>query len=766
MEYEAPEAAPKKAKEPKKMTKTELHKIVSGMITRGEQYVDGTLSPERAKATDYYMGRPFGNEEPGRSKFVSTDVRDSVQQILPAMMRSFFSAESAVEFDPPSEEDVDGAEQATDFVQSVYAKENPGFLHTMAVIKDGLVRKTGIVKWWWDDTSSVTNHKLMKVAQDQLELLMSDEELKVNLITPDGETPAGPPSPEMPQGSPPVPTFTVELTRTVKDGMAKWEPVPPEELLYTRDERSPDTASALFHRTRKTRGELISMGISEKDIDEHGGDDPSVRDNDEASARNTDQMASDGDDDENGKANQKHLYCEGFARIDYDGDNIAELRRVCALGPDHHIVKHEPAEDVNFAIFVPDPEPHTMDGLSYADRTMDIQLYKSMLMRGLSDSLAMSIFPRIVYKQNDGNLADILNNQPGAPIRTQSGPEAVKELFHAFPGKEIMPVINLADQILERRTGQQHGAAGLNPDALQSSTQAAVAATVTASAAQQELLVRIFAESVLKRLFKGIYKLLLKHQPRARMVKLRNRWVNVDPRSWNADMDVSVKVVMGAGLLEEKIQTLMWISEQQSMALEKLGPQNPVVSLKEWRDTIAEIAELRGRMNTSKYFKPITKEQIAELEKQAAEAPPPETPEMVLAKAQIEIEKMKATAKMEQDKASLERDLAIKQAEMSMRWKEIQLEDARERQKAEREDDRERDKQAADIALKTRELELKHMVNIQEAELTAQIERERMASQAGPGEEKSEPAPARGRSVNLRYDPEGNMKGWDEMPVG
>jgi hypothetical protein len=704
-----PETKPRH-KEDDKMDKAEFKSIVHGMITKAVQFVDGELSTERAKATDYYFGRPFGNEEPGRSQFVSTDVRDAIQQVIPAVMRAVFGSERIVEFEPQSAEDVAGAEQATEKVYSIFAKENPGFLNTLAVLKDGMVRKTGIFKWWWDDSSTTTNHKFENVDQEQVELLAADPELKLTRMEPSGQSADG------------KPLFTVEVTRTIKDGTARYEPVPPEEFIYTRDERNIERASGLWHRTRKTRGELIAMGIKAKVIDEHGGDDPAVRDNEEAQARQPDQISTDGEE-EGGKANDKHLYVEGFARIDFDGDGVAELRKVCTLGPGYHPVANEPAEDVNFAIFVPDPEPHSMSGGSWADRTMDIQKYKSMLMRGLSDSLAASIFPRMVFKSGDANLADIMNPAMGAPIRTQSGPEAVKELFHNFPGKEVLPVVNLADQILDRRIGQQHGAAGLDEGALQSSTKSAVAAQVTASQATQELLVRIFAESALKPLFKGLYKLLLKHQPRASMMRLRNEWVAVDPRTWNADMDVTVNIVMGSGQLQEKIETLMWIAEQQKMFMETAGPHNPVSGLKEYRDTLAEIVELRGRKNSSRYFKPITDEQIKQMQQEAANAPPPESPEMFMAKTQMEIKKMETQAKLEMDQQRAQRELMMKQAEMAMEWKRIKLED-----------DRERDRQAADIQLKIRELELKHAVNIQEVQLTAEIERERAASQAAPAE--------------------------------
>lgn len=712
------------------MKDSEFQSIISGLISAAKQFVDGELSPERAKATDYYHGRPFGNEEPGRSQFVSTEVRDGISSVIPGMARVLFSSDKAVEFRPPSQEDVAGAEQATDAIQYIFAEENPGFLNTVACIKDGLLKKSGYFKWWWEE-GETSNHRNENVTEEQILVLAADEDVEITLIEPAGETEvAGP------DGQPAkVPVYNVEMTRTIKEGRARYDVVPPEEVLFQRELRVFDKPhGGVWHRTRKTTGELLAMGVKQKDIDEHGGDESDVKDNEEALARSFNQTSA--EETEAGEANDKHLYVEGYVYIDFDGDGEAELRKVCALGPGHYPVQNKPLDEVPMSMFCPDPEPHSVVGLSYADKLMDLQRYKSMLMRAMSDSLALSIFPRLVYKAGDANLPDILNTQMAAPIRSASGPGSVAALQHQFLGKEALPVIQLVDDINERRTGNNRGAAGLDADALQSSTRTAVAAAVSASQAQQEMLVRIFAESALKPLFKGLLKLLVTHQPRKRMVRLRNKWVEVDPRSWNANMDVQVNVALGAGLLEEKVQTLLEISAKQAELLEKM-PDNPIVGLVEYRNTLAEIAELRGKKDSTRYFKPFTAEDEKAMKEAAAQQPPPETPEMVLAKAQIEIERMKAEAQDKRETLKVQRDLMLKQAQLAMDWKTNQMEDERDRIKAQLEDDRERDKQAADQVLAIQEMELKHQAQIEEAELKAEIEIARATTQAGPGEDKS-----------------------------
>lgn len=746
-----PDAGPRPDKGP--MKDSELQGIITGLIDSAVQYTDGELSPLRALATNYYMGKPFGNEEPGRSQVVITEVRDGVQAVLPSMLKVVFGADRPVEYRPERAETVAQAEQATDFVYNIFMEENSGFLQTLAVLKDGLVRRQGAFKWWWDDTSSVANHKLENVSQEQLEILAGEDEIEMTRIVPAGVDP-------MTQ----MPLYDVELTRTKKDGRARFAAVPPEELCYNREARSPEEATIIFHRTEKTHGELIAMGIDPKIVKEHGTTDAELAMNEEEIARNPFRMGT--DEDVAGEANQKTRYIEAYARIDYDGDGTAELRKICTIGAGNYVVKKDPTDEIPFAFFCPDPEPHTMTGLSWADRLMDMQKVKSSLLRAGLDSLAASIFPRTWYKQGDAVLADILNTAVGAPIRTATGQGAVGEFAHTFTGREAFTALEYVDEIIERRTGQNKGAQGLDADALQSSTRAAVGAAVSASQAQQEMLVRIFSEMTLKPLFRGLLKLLVKHQPRAKMIKLRNQWVEVDPRVWNADMDVQVNVALGSGLVEEKVETLMAISDKQGEIIEKMGPQNPIVGVKQFRDTLAEIAILRGRKDADRYFKPITEEDEKRLAEEAANTPPPETPEMVLAKTEMEIKQMESQTKMQLEEAKTKKEFAIKQAELAMKMKEMQLIDDRERLKQKAQDDRERDKQASEIQLRIQEMEMKYMADINEQHMKAEIQAQRASTQSGPGESTAAPAPApepapksRRRRVSIERDEHGKIAG-------
>lgn len=723
-----PAAGPRPDEGP--MKKDTLQALFDGLVNSSIQFTDAELSPKRALATNYYMGRPFGNEEPGRSQVVITEVRDGVLGAIPGALRVVFGSERPVEAVPKGPEDVPGAEQATDYLYETFTNENDGFLATLAVFKDGLVRGQGTYKWWWDEYNQVEQHSAENVSEEGMMFLASDDEVKITRAQKIGEE-DGPPGPD---GQPTkVALYDIEFTRTAKDGCAKFAAVPPEELCYNREARSIEEATIIFHRTQKTHGELVAMGIDKKVVAEKGTAEPDLAMNEENISRSPSESVN--DEEDAGKANQKTRYIEAYVRLDYDGDGIAELRKICAIGAGNHIVHNDPVEDIPFAIFCPDPEPHTMTGLSYADRLMDMQKVKSSLMRAGLDSLAASIFPRTWYKEGDANLADVLNTQIGAPIRTKSGMNAVGEFAHTFTGKEAFTALEYCDEIIERRTGRNKGTMGLDADALQSSTQQAVAAAVTSSQAQEEMMVRIFCETALKRLFKGLFKLLVKHQPRAKMIRLRNQWVEIDPRTWNADMDVRVNVALGSGLVEQKIQTLLGIAEKQKEIIAEMGPHNPVCTIKNYRDTLAEIAELSGKKNSDRYFLPISDEQEKKMAEDAANQPPPKTPEQQIAEAQIQIEQMKAQATNERELMKAKKDLMLRQADLALKLKETQMTDDRERINTKLEDDRERDKMSMDMAMKKLDLELKYQVKVAEQQMKAEGELIRHSLAAEPAQE-------------------------------
>jgi hypothetical protein len=741
-----PAAGPRRGKG--KMPDTELQSLVEGLVSSARQYIRLEVTPKRTLATKYYNREPFGNEQKGRSQFIMAEVHDSVQAVLPAMLRQIFGPEAPVEFTAKRPEVVDQAAQVTDYIRYVFERGD-GFLETRNNIMDGLIRRHGIWKWGWDESADVCHERFVGSKDEFAELLANTPGTEPTSVTdnPDG-------------------TITAEYTMTYPGGKPWFCTVPPEEFIAVRESRGLRDTIMVGHQTRMTTGELLELGIPESFIKAHGGDDPSLRDDELAMERSPNSGA--GADTDAGEANVRHIYVELYAMLDYDGDGVAELRKIIAVGPGFTVVPGDkfntPADDLPFSVWCPDPEPHSlMGGRSWADRTMDLQRLNSQLMRGMLDSASAAIYTRKWYKEGDANLADLLSTQIGAPIRTRSGGNAVGEFAHSFMGKELLPVLQLTQDIVERRTGQTKGAAQLDASALQSSTQTGVSAVLGAAQAQQEMLCRIYAETSLKPLFKGLLKLFVKYKPQAAVVKLRGQWITVDPVQWDPNMDVTVNVMLGAGMTEEKLQTLFDIATKQEQILEKLGQNNPIVSIKQYRDTLAEMAALRGKKDPSRYFKVITDQQMQAIEQAAANAPPPPNPEMVKVQAQMQLEQMKHQAQVQADQQKAQITAQLEQAkaeiEVQREAREAQQKMVIEQHKAQIEDQRERDKLAADTQLRLLELELKYQVDLSEIQIDAQINREKMALQAnveGAKIDSAERVAAQGNATKEKVATDGN----------
>ncbi|MGA0335155.1 MAG: portal protein [Luminiphilus sp.] len=683
------------------MDDSELEALVGGELTDAVSFIDAELSPVRARAIQYYRGEPFGNEEEGRSQVVSTDVRDTINGIMPSLMRVFFGSRSVVQFVPRSVEDIPVAEQATDYVNYIFNSDNNGFTICHSVFKDALRGALGIVKFYWEEKAEVKTEMYTGLDESALTVLLDEPNVVGSAIEsmddPSYQPPVDPmtgqpmldPMTGMP---PPVPQiYNVELKREYRDGRVKVCAVPPEEFLIDRRATSVEDATLIAHRRMMRVSDLVALGYDKDEVEEQMGA-YELDSNDEYIARNpyAESYGPGGTQDD-----KRVLYVEAYMRIDYDRDGISELRKVCTIGPSYKVVMNEPCSHRPFATFCPDPEPHAFIGMSIFDMTADLQKIKSAIMRNMLDSLSLAIHPRVGVVEGQVNMDDVLNTEVGGVIR-QRAPGMVQPFSVPFVGQAAFPMLSYLDEVRETRTGMSKASMGLDPGALQSTTRAAVAATVSASQQHLELIARIFAETGMRTLFKGILKLVVENQDRPRVVRLRNQWVPIDPRSWQSEMDVEINVALGGGTEEQKVATLTSIAQKQEAILQMMGPQNPIVTPQQYRNTLARLTEVSGFKNPDEFF--------LNPAMQPPMPPPQPPPDPTAMLAQVEMQKIQA-------------DITNKQAELELKRQQTLLQD-----------DRDRDKQEADIMLKAYEIQLKYGSQIDMNEIKAMMDAPRAAS--------------------------------------
>jgi len=416
------------------------------------------------------------------------------------------------------------------------------------------------------------------------------------------------------------------------------------------------------------------MGYDQEEVERHAGSADLDVDRERVS-RFQDLEAATGTDPAD-PALREVIYYECIMNVDYDGDGIAERRRICAIGDGgSHILHNEPFDHIPFAVVTPIMVPHRLIGRSIYDLTEDLQVIKTTLMRQYLDSVYSSSMPRVAAVEGQVNLDDLLSASPGGVIRVRQ-PGMLQSISGAPVGGEIRPLMEYMDSIKENRTGISAASQGLSPDALQSTTASAVAATVRGAQVKQESIARVFAETGVKELFKGILHLLTKYDNKQRTVRLRNKFVPINPAEWQSEFDVVVQVGLGTTDDETKIAFLTQIAAKQEQILMQLGPQNPVVSMSQYVNTLRSIAEIGGFKDADLFFNsPAMIEQQAQMQ---AQQPPQPDPEMMKMQQELELDRQKMAMEFELKREQMQAELALQREKMIMdaelRQQELQAE--------------------------------------------------------------------------------------------
>lgn len=674
------------------MDQDEFEYILGAMLDDAVSYIDEEISPSRAKAMQFYRGDKFGDEDDGRSQVVSRDVHDVVQAILPNIQRTFFGGERVVEFMPRTPEDVQAAEQATDYVNFVLEQDNDWYqqFHDEAV--DGLIFGDGFGKVWMEDEEEVSISQYSGLDEMGLTVLASEEgELQV------GQTPDG--------------FYDAILKRTTKQKRFRVMAIPPEEFLVDRRATCFEDAEIVAHRTHLTVNDLVDMGYDRDEMMELSGDN-SLSTNAELITRQPYNTITNGESVNDGY--KRVLYVEAYTRWDMDGDGKAELLKVCTGGTGYKVLKMEPVDCIPFFKLSMSPNPHSFFSEGMYDRLYDVQRINSQIMRLTLDSLAQTIFPRMGVVEGDGNIEDVLNNEVGAIVRMRT-PNGVVPFAQQFTGSSAFPVLDYMRQVREQRTGITGASMGVDANALSNTTREAVNQAISSGQGQIELICRNFANG-LKRMYKIMLELMVRHQDQPRMIRLRNEFIPIDPRPWNANMDVAVNVALSAGTLEQRLAMLQYQWEKQSEAYTALGAGNGVVTLGQIRNTAAKIAELAGFKDASQFWMPVPMDY--DIEQQSGE----DDPNAAATNALAEAEQMKAQLQFESSKMRAEVDLVKQREKLESDNQQAMMKLEMEQQKIELQ----RQKMILDLELERAKL-LQKMAQEERAAIERQVREDQQA---------------------------------------
>lgn len=525
---------------------------------------DAQLSDERAEAIKYYLAEPFGNEIEDRSQVVSTDTQDVIESALPQLLKVFVSGDKVVVFDPRGPEDVKAAEQETEYVNHIVMEKNHGFHIFYVWFKDALLSKNGYVKVWYEEYEQAEEDSYNGLTDAQVNMLVQDGvEVLEHTAYPDPSFPAqqammmqqaGMPVPPIPQ------LHDVKIRKVETVGCVKICNVAPEAIMVSTETSGLDLNESRFvqHRELMSLDEAKKMGFN-------------VTDDTWSDVENFYQESDARDlygEDSSNLETTDVLVKDTYYKID------GKRMRYVIIG--NTIVHEEETEVVPFACLSPILMPHRHIGRSYADLVKDVQQVKSALIRGSLDSMYLANSPRFAMNSDRVNLEDMLTSRPGGIVRTQGDPAGAIMPLVSTPVSPIsFSMIEYMDSAKEKRTGVTAYNQGLDANSL---NKTATGISIIAQASQERLLLvaRLFAETGVKDLFTLVHRLIRKHQNKAEVVRLRNEWVEVDPRQWKTRTDLSISVGLGTGNKDQQLAHLQTIlmAQKESMPLGVATPKN------------------------------------------------------------------------------------------------------------------------------------------------------------------------------------------------
>ena len=641
---------PTASKSRPKMTDGALKALVEAELKQSVGYMGSQVVSDRTDAMDRYLGEPYGDEVDGQSKVVSRDVLDTIEEILPSLLEIFTAGDETVKFGPTGQEDEAGAEQATDYSNYVFNQDNNGFLILYTQFKDALLQKNGVVKIWWEEDEREEAKPFVGLTDDAFALAAMEMQAK-GFALKDLDAEAG----AQPDG-----LHSGTWTRTKKTGRVCVENVPPEEFYIARrakmingGSRNYRGAPFVAHRDRVPASQLIEDGFDAAVVDTLPAEDTDINEEKERRHRQID------DADYDSSINHEMrliVRTEAYLFVDWDGDGKAEPRKVMIAGD--KVLSNEAWDGPwPFASLTPIIMPHRWTGISVAELVMDIQKIKTTLWRQALNNLYLTNFPRTVVNPNVTSVEDLLTYRIGGVVRTEGDPStAVVPITVPNSAAASMPMLEYCDTVAERRTGSSRLQPGPDANALQN--QSATAANILASQTQVriKLIARIFAETGVKDIFAIILWLLRRYPDQAkRTIRLRKKWVEMDPGSWSGDYDMNVAVGLGTGSRDQQLGHLMSMAGiQEKIIMMQGGPSGPLVTLDNLHSTAVEIAKNMGFKETDRFVTdPSAPPDPNKPQQQPQQRP---DPKMIEAQGKLEIERQRAAFDQQHQQAVAQAD--------------------------------------------------------------------------------------------------------------
>ena len=680
----------------KTMSDNQLTALIGRKVYQAMNDEDGDLSDTRQDIFDRYYGDLYGNERDGYSKFTTREVLETIEWVLPSVLRVFLGSDRVVSYDPVNMEDEEQAEQETDIANHSILKANDGdgFLALHHWCKDALMNPNGYIKIMVVEDEKTETQKYTGI--DQVALARLEQEEGVEILEQDTRVESlRVPNPMTGEENlVPVELFDIRIRRTYEEKKLRILPVPPEEALVDNDcvSTNLDTADFVCHRVKRPFTELVNEGYDPELLNSVGTSED-YQYNDERTNRLFYEDEDPDAEDEEDESMRTFWVHDCYMWVDYDGDGIGEFRNVIVIGKT--IFKNEPVDFQPMVAMSSILIPHKHNGLSVAQIVLDIQELMTTLTRQALDSIYRFNVGRKFISEDmlveDGSTMEAMLNTQSEFVPVRGNPNAgVMEETRTSILSDILPIMQRMDEQKQLRSGVAPDFT-LDPEVLQQSTMGAFMGAIDQATQRIEMLVRIFAETGWKQLFRKVHQLIKQHPDIVQAVKLRGRWIeDIDPEAWRDRTSVTVNVGLG---FNNKQQTLALLVQLLGLQREAMGAglsdPEKIYNTLEQIVTSASLGEATRYFNdpTAPDYQPpepqpdqqsilaqaqaqalTSKSQVEQFEAQNKAQMDAVKAQMDQQKAQFDIQRAQLDAEMKmRELEAKEREMALKEREMTLK---------------------------------------------------------------------------------------------------
>lgn len=680
----------------KEFSEQSLKALIASEISDARIFQSRDFKESRERNFKYYNGvmedTPAAD---GWSKFQTRDVSDVMGWTLPGIIRVFTASDRMVDYQPRRPGDEDVTDQASDYANFIFWNDNDGYRILWDATHDSLLLADGIVKTWWDDSEICEYSTHTGLSAESLAMLLDDEDVEIVSQSQDVIELQGDMGEVMP-----VPIYDVKIKRIESRGRIKIQAIEPENFLKDRQSITIEDARFLAHRDpHMTRSGLIKMGFDRDIVEGLPGNTTSFLEDD------FQREDFDGFSHGDRSTDVIELY-ECYIKADVNNDGIAEtvLAYYAGQGGAGELLDWEVWDDDPCFTQIPcEPVPHRFQSRSLAGEVVDIQQIKTVMTRQMLDNAYQVNNPRLDIEAGSViNMDELVNPTVGGVIIRKQG-SALPINYNIVPSimENVLAGLQHMDTVTEMRTGVSRATMALDPQTLQNQTATASNNQMDSRYSQVELIARNQAELGWKKVFEKVLKLIVKHQDRARMIRLRDEWVEMDPRQWNAGMDAVINVGLGTGSRDRDMSMLNSILATQIAFTDRFQGSgmatNAIDMIPRIVKTATKIAEAAGIRNADSFYPEIKPEELEQLKQSAAQAAQQPPPEVVIAQ-----QKMQADMQVQQAKIAGEQQKS--QADMVMKQQEGQANLQLEQMKMQSEMELKREQIAAELGLKREQL--------------------------------------------------------------